>query len=121
MVADPHRKASLGEGGTGRTHRLFRNGRQTSRPHGHRTDPLRPGQTERPHRRSCRTAPDRRRQFSDGAPDFRKAGASAGETWLRDCVDGPVTDSEGTGTRSQWLWAGNVQHMTYVARCLSGS
>nr|WP_232250700.1 beta family protein [Streptomyces sp. HB-N217] len=32
-----------------------------------------------------------------------------------------MTDSEGTGTRSQWLWAGNVQHMTYVARCLSGS
>ncbi|MDX3519762.1 beta family protein [Streptomyces scabiei] len=54
-------------------------------------------------------------------PDFRKAVASAGETWLRDCAEGPVTDSEGTGTHNQWLWAGNVQHMTYVVRSLPGT
>ncbi|WP_338783642.1 beta family protein [Streptomyces sp. DG1A-41] len=54
-------------------------------------------------------------------PDFRRAVASAGETWLRDCADGPMTDSEGTGTHTQWLWAGNVQHMTYVVRSLPGT
>ncbi|GAA4008821.1 hypothetical protein GCM10022384_63160 [Streptomyces marokkonensis] len=54
-------------------------------------------------------------------PDFRNAVASAGETWLRDCADGPATDSEGTGTHTQWLWAGNVQHMTYVVRSLPGT
>ncbi|MGW5733543.1 MULTISPECIES: beta family protein [Streptomyces] len=54
-------------------------------------------------------------------PDFRGATASAGETWLRDCADGPMTDSEGSGSHTQWLWAGNVQHMTYVVRSLPGS
>jgi Beta protein len=53
-------------------------------------------------------------------PDFRGAAASAGETWLRDCADGPMTDSEGAGNHTQWLWAGNVQHMTYVVRRLPG-
>jgi hypothetical protein len=54
-------------------------------------------------------------------PDFRTAVASAGETWLRDCADGPVTDSEGTGTHTQWLWAGSVQHMAHVVRSLPGT
>ncbi|MEU9647534.1 beta family protein [Streptomyces sp. NPDC048110] len=54
-------------------------------------------------------------------PDFRTAVASAGETWLRDCADGPGTDSEGTGTHTQWLWAGGVQHMTHVVRSLPGT
>ncbi|MFE1942035.1 beta family protein [Streptomyces massasporeus] len=53
-------------------------------------------------------------------PDFRGASASAGETWLRDCADGPMTDGEGSGNHTQWLWAGNVQHMTYVVRSLPG-
>ncbi|MFF7733618.1 beta family protein [Streptomyces sp. NPDC007984] len=54
-------------------------------------------------------------------PDFRTAVASAGETWFRDCADGPMTDSEGTGTHTQWLWAGGVQHMTHVVRSLPGT
>ncbi|MDH6625677.1 hypothetical protein M2271_003488 [Streptomyces sp. LBL] len=53
--------------------------------------------------------------------EFRGAVASAGETWLRDCADGPMTDGEGSGNHTQWLWAGNVQHMTYVVRCLPSS
>ncbi|MFI8008010.1 transposase family protein [Streptomyces sp. NPDC086010] len=61
LVADPHRKASLGEGGTSRTHRLFPNGWQTSRPHGHRTAPCGRGRAN-----ECRTTPDRRRQFGNG-------------------------------------------------------
>ncbi|MDX2694148.1 hypothetical protein Sipo8835_12400 [Streptomyces ipomoeae] len=54
-------------------------------------------------------------------PDFRGAAASAGETWLRDCADGPMTDSKRSGNHTEWLWSGNVQHMTYVVRSLSGS
>ena len=51
-------------------------------------------------------------------PDFRGATASAGETLLRDCADGPMTDGEGSGNHTQWLWAGSAQHMTYVVRSL---
>ncbi|MFD8864047.1 beta family protein [Streptomyces sp. NPDC059590] len=51
-------------------------------------------------------------------PEFRGATASAGETWLRDCADGPLTSSKGTGQVPHWLQAGNIQHMTYVVRCL---
>lgn len=54
-------------------------------------------------------------------PEFRGAAASAGETWLRDCADGPVTDSKGSGSHTEWLRAGNVQHMTYVVRSLPGT
>ncbi|MDX2694154.1 beta family protein [Streptomyces ipomoeae] len=71
--------------------------------------------------------PDRTATIRAGArrirdlPDFRGAAASAGETWLRDCAGGPMTDGEGSGNHTQWLWAGTVQHMTYVVRCLSAS
>ncbi|MFD8622315.1 beta family protein [Streptomyces hygroscopicus] len=51
-------------------------------------------------------------------PEFRGASAGAGETWLRDCADGPLSSSEGTGQVMDWLRAGNIQHMTYVVRCL---
>ncbi|MFE2179596.1 hypothetical protein [Streptomyces sp. NPDC059455] len=51
-------------------------------------------------------------------PEFRGASAGAGETWLRDCADGPLTTGEGTGQAPDWLRAGNIQHMTYVVRCL---
>ncbi|WP_324605401.1 beta family protein [Streptomyces sp. NRRL S-15] len=47
--------------------------------------------------------------------DFRGALASAGETWLRDCA-GPTTNSGGTGSHKQWVWAGNVQHITHAVR-----
>ncbi|MFH8409848.1 beta family protein [Streptomyces sp. NPDC018019] len=49
-------------------------------------------------------------------PGFRGAGASAGETWLRDCAHGQ--GPKGTGNAAVWLQAGNVQHMTYVVRSL---
>jgi hypothetical protein len=51
-------------------------------------------------------------------PEFRGATASAGETWLRDCAEGPDSSSDGTGQVGPWQWAGNVQHMTYVVRRL---
>ncbi|WP_432586691.1 beta family protein [Streptomyces sp. HD1123-B1] len=51
-------------------------------------------------------------------PEFRGASASAGETWLRDCADGPLSSSKGTGQVMDWLRAGNVQHISYVVRCL---
>lgn len=54
-------------------------------------------------------------------PEFRGASASAGETWLRDCADGPTTDGHGSGNHPQWLRAGNVQHLTYVVRSLTGA
>ncbi|UZJ33834.1 beta family protein [Streptomyces endophytica] len=53
-------------------------------------------------------------------PEFRGATASAGETWLRDCADGPLTTSKGTGQVGEWLRTGNVQHFTYAVRCLRG-
>ncbi|WHX18578.1 beta family protein [Streptomyces malaysiensis subsp. malaysiensis] len=53
-------------------------------------------------------------------PEFRGASAGAGETWLRDCADGPLSSSKGTGQVLDWLRAGNVQHMSYVVRCLLG-
>ncbi|MBH5337425.1 beta family protein [Streptomyces pactum] len=52
-------------------------------------------------------------------PGFRARGG-AGEAWLRGCADGPLTSPKGTGGPLQWLWAGHTQHLTYVARCLSG-
>ncbi|MGP4002292.1 beta family protein [Streptomyces sp. 8N706] len=51
-------------------------------------------------------------------PEFRGVTASAGATWLRNCAEGPVTSSKGTGQVMDWLRAGNVQHMTYIVRCL---
>ncbi|MGX1851651.1 beta family protein [Streptomyces sp. NPDC055299] len=51
-----------------------------------------------------------------GLDDFRGAGASAGEGWLRSCAQGagPV----GTGNHTVWNRVGNVQHMTYVVESL---
>ncbi|MFF5703976.1 hypothetical protein ACFY7H_15925 [Streptomyces sp. NPDC012794] len=49
-------------------------------------------------------------------PGFRGAGAGAGESWLRDCRDG--RGASGTGNATVWLRVGNVQHMSYVVRCL---
>ncbi|MEU7185243.1 beta family protein [Streptomyces sp. NPDC045369] len=54
-------------------------------------------------------------------PGFRGAAASAGETWLRDCATGLMMKKAGSGTHTQWLWTGNAQHITYVARCLPSS
>ncbi|ONK14345.1 beta family protein [Streptomyces sp. MP131-18] len=51
-------------------------------------------------------------------PEFRGAVASAGETWLRDCAEGPLTSKHGTGQVTDWLRAGNIQHMTFVVRSL---
>ncbi|UCM86967.1 beta family protein [Streptomyces marincola] len=51
-------------------------------------------------------------------PEFRGAVASAGETWLRDCAEGPATSKVGTGQAPHWLRAGYIQHMTYVVRSL---
>jgi hypothetical protein len=53
-------------------------------------------------------------------PEFRGAGAGQGEEWLSGCAAGPLTSSEGVGGPTEWLRAGNVQHMTYVVRSLSG-
>lgn len=52
-------------------------------------------------------------------PEFRGAGAGQGEEWLSDCADGPLTSSEGVGGPTEWLRAGNLQHMTYVVQSLS--
>ncbi|CAL9403572.1 beta family protein [Streptomyces sp. enrichment culture] len=51
-------------------------------------------------------------------PEFRGAGAGAGEAWLRDCANGPLTTGKGVGGFTEWLRAGNLQHMTYVVRSL---
>ncbi|HEX5567582.1 MAG TPA: hypothetical protein VFY14_11765, partial [Streptomyces sp.] len=53
-------------------------------------------------------------------PEFRGSGAGQGEEWLSDCANGPLTTSEGVGGPTEWLRAGNLQHMTYVVRSLSG-
>ncbi|WP_225631658.1 beta family protein [Streptomyces solaniscabiei] len=54
------------------------------------------------------------------SPEFRGAGAGQGEEWLSDCANGPLSTSEGVGGPTEWLRAGNLQHMTYVVRSLSG-
>ncbi|MFD5338769.1 beta family protein [Streptomyces hawaiiensis] len=51
-------------------------------------------------------------------PDFRGEGASTGDRWYRQCAR--TTDSKGTGNAGTWNQVGNVQHMTYVVRCLAG-
>ncbi|MBB1242908.1 beta family protein [Streptomyces durbertensis] len=53
-------------------------------------------------------------------PDFRGGEAGPGEEWLSDCAHGPLSDSGGVGGPREWLRAGNLQHMTYVVRSLSG-
>ncbi|MFJ6833889.1 beta family protein [Streptomyces sp. NPDC091209] len=53
-------------------------------------------------------------------PEFRGAGAGQGEEWLSDCADGPLSTGEGVGGPTEWLRAGNLQHMTYVVRSLPG-
>ncbi|MEV5509905.1 beta family protein [Streptomyces orinoci] len=50
-------------------------------------------------------------------PGFRGPAAGAAETWLRDCGCGQ--GPRGTGNFHTWLWVGNAQHMTYVARSLA--
>ncbi|WP_105973298.1 beta family protein [Streptomyces geranii] len=51
-------------------------------------------------------------------PDFRGEGASAGDRWYQQCAR--TTGSKGTGNAGTWNQVGNVQHMTYVVRCLAG-
>ncbi|MEU3661480.1 beta family protein [Streptomyces sp. NPDC032940] len=53
-------------------------------------------------------------------PEFRGAGAGQAEEWLSDCAHGPLTTSEGVGGPTEWLRAGDLQHMTYVVRSLAG-
>ncbi|WP_236580098.1 beta family protein [Streptomyces sp. HM190] len=53
-------------------------------------------------------------------PEFRGARAGQGEAWLSDCANGPLSVSEGVGGPTEWLRAGNLQHMTYVVRSLPG-
>ncbi|MBV7700499.1 beta family protein [Streptomyces sp. TRM70350] len=52
-------------------------------------------------------------------PEFRGSGAGQGEEWLSDCANSPLSSSEGVGGPTEWLRAGNLQHMTYVVRSLS--
>ncbi|CAM5531743.1 hypothetical protein STENM223S_01135 [Streptomyces tendae] len=54
-------------------------------------------------------------------PEFRGSAAGQGEDWLSNCANGPLTSSEGVGGPREWLVAGNLQHMTYVVRSLTGS
>ncbi|WP_431980927.1 beta family protein [Streptomyces qinglanensis] len=51
--------------------------------------------------------------------EFRGSGAGPGEEWLSDCANGPLTSSEGVGGPTEWLKAGNLQHITHVVRSLS--
>jgi hypothetical protein len=51
-----------------------------------------------------------------GFPDFRGEGASKGDRWYQQCAR--TTGSKGTGNAGTWNTVGNVQHMTYVVRCL---
>ncbi|AQS71898.1 beta family protein [Streptomyces pactum] len=51
--------------------------------------------------------------------EFRGSGAGPGEEWLSDCANGPLTSSEGVGGPTEWLKAGNLQHMTHIVRSLS--
>lgn len=53
-----------------------------------------------------------------GHPEFRGVEAGEGEAWLIDCSDGPLTTGKGVGGVTEWLRAGNLQHMTYVVRSL---
>ncbi|MFH9871189.1 beta family protein [Streptomyces lydicus] len=53
-------------------------------------------------------------------PEFRGAGAGQGEEWLSACARGPLSTGEGAGGPTEWLRAGNLQHMTYVVRSLPG-
>jgi hypothetical protein len=50
--------------------------------------------------------------------DFRGEGASKGDLWYQQCAR--TTGSKGTGNAGTWNQVGNVQHMTYVVRCLAG-
>ncbi|WP_405408442.1 beta family protein [Streptomyces decoyicus] len=51
-----------------------------------------------------------------GAHDFRGPAFSAGERWLRDCAYGE--GGSGSGNPATWIWAGHIQHMTYVVHTL---
>lgn len=50
------------------------------------------------------------------SPEFRGERASKGELWYQQCSR--TTGSKGTGNAGTWNTVGNVQHMTYVVRCL---
>ncbi|MFE6195068.1 hypothetical protein [Streptomyces sp. NPDC057838] len=50
------------------------------------------------------------------SPDFRGEGASKGELWYRQCAR--TTGPKGTGNAGTWNRVGNVQHVSYVIRCL---
>ncbi|WP_329144514.1 beta family protein [Streptomyces niveus] len=50
--------------------------------------------------------------------DFRGEGVSKGDLWYQQCAQ--TTGSKGTGNAGTWNQVGNVQHMTYVVRCLAG-
>ncbi|MFB9346855.1 beta family protein [Streptomyces heliomycini] len=53
-------------------------------------------------------------------PEFRGARAGQGEEWLSACANGPLSAGEGVGGPTEWLRAGNLQHMTFVVRSLPG-
>ncbi|NJP72072.1 beta family protein [Streptomyces sp. C1-2] len=53
-------------------------------------------------------------------PEFRGTRAGPGEAWLTDCANGPLSVGKGVGGPQEWLRAGNLQHMTVVARSLPG-
>ncbi|GAA4946937.1 hypothetical protein GCM10023238_11600 [Streptomyces heliomycini] len=68
--------------------------------------------------------PDRR-QPRRGPPDHRAArvpgcAGRQGEEWLSACANGPLSAGEGVGGPTEWLRAGNLQHMTFVVRSLPG-
>lgn len=51
-------------------------------------------------------------------PDYRGAAASIGDRWYQQCA--LTSGSEGTGNPTTWNKVGNIQHITYVVRCLCG-
>ncbi|WP_167459183.1 MULTISPECIES: beta family protein [Streptomyces] len=63
-------------------------------------------------------SPGRRPAGSPNWRDFRGEGASKGDLWYQQCAR--TTGSKGTGNAGTWNQVGNVQHMTYVVRCLAG-
>jgi hypothetical protein len=50
-------------------------------------------------------------------PGYRGPRASGGDRWYAQCAG--TTGSQGTGNPTTWNSVGNIQHMTYVVRCLS--
>lgn len=48
---------------------------------------------------------------------YRGPRASEGDRWYAECAR--TTGAAGTGNATTWNFVGNIQHMTYVVRCLS--